>query len=66
MKTYWFHFARDGGLPVSFPALARRARRFRWQGLYGVQIGPWFIGAIKGSVDERSAAAGVPVRGEEG
>lgn len=24
--------------------------RFNWRGIYGFQIGPWFIGAIKGSV----------------
>ena len=58
MSLYWFRFARDGGLPVRFPAFRRDARRFRWTGLYGVQIGPWFIGAIKGSVEAPAPSLG--------
>ena len=48
---YWIKFRRNGGLPVRFPAMPRGSRRFRWTGLYGVQIGDWFIGAVKGRVD---------------
>lgn len=47
MKFYWFKFGLPG-LPVELPAMPRHARRFRWTGLYGVQIGSWFFGAIKG------------------
>lgn len=29
---------------------------FWWERIHGVQIGPWFIGAIKGRKDERCEA----------
>lgn len=58
MKTYWFSLRRDGVMPVSFTTAFRETRQYRWTGLYGIQIGPWFVGAIKGGIDEaRSALA---------
>lgn len=59
MERYWFRFTRDGGLPVIFPAFAEERRHYRWTGLYGVQIGPWFFGAVKGR-PEAPAPAGEP------
>ncbi len=45
-EWYWQTF--DGeGLPVTMPALPR-TNHFRWHGIYGLQLGPWFIGVIHG------------------
>lgn len=41
---YWFRF---DGLRVTVHL--RRDRTFAWTRLCGLQCGPWFIGAIKGS-----------------
>jgi hypothetical protein len=43
---YWFRFEGEG-FPVTMPGLPR-TKHFRWRGLYGIQIGQWFIGAING------------------
>lgn len=43
---YWFRFGGEG-FPVTMPAMPR-TKNFRWRGLYGVQVGRWFIGAING------------------
>ncbi|WP_449411124.1 hypothetical protein [Methylobacterium komagatae] len=56
MKTYWFSLRRDGGMPVSFTTAFKETRSYRWTGLYGIQIGPWFFGAIKGNIDEARSA----------
>ncbi len=49
MKLYWFRFDAPG-LPVTMPAL--RTKHFRWRGLYGLQIGPWFFGVVNGQPGE--------------
>lgn len=36
--------------------LLTRDRRFRWTRIYGVQCGPWFIGAIRGTEVEGGEA----------
>jgi len=48
---YWFGFP-GGGPTVEMVDLPRGPQRFRWSGIYGVQIGPWFVGAIKGKKAE--------------
>ncbi len=45
MKLHWHRFGKPG-LPVEFVAIP--TRYFRWTGIYGLQIGPWFIGVVKG------------------
>lgn len=45
-QFFWFWFSGEG-LPITMPAL-KTEKHFRWRGLYGVQIGRWFIGAIEG------------------
>lgn len=45
---YWHRVKRNGGYPVVFPCSSHPYTR--WQGLYGMQIGSWFIGAVQGSV----------------
>lgn len=49
-EWHWHRFDAPG-LPVTMPALSR-IKHFRWRGIYGVQIGPWFIGAVKGQPGE--------------
>lgn len=44
MRWYWL---RLEGLPVTVHAI--RVHHFRWTQIRGVQIGPWFIGAIRGT-----------------
>ena len=46
---YWFTFARDGGPTVEMVDLPSGPQRYRWTGIYGVQIGSWFIGSIRGA-----------------
>lgn len=41
------HWHRYRALPVTLHL--ERDWRFHWFGIYGLQIGAWFIGAIKGS-----------------
>ena len=49
MKWYWFNFRR---LPVTVHL--KQDRHFLWQWICGVQIGPWFFGAIRGNQVEPS------------
>jgi hypothetical protein len=42
--VYWHRFQ---SLPVTLHLT--RDRRFSWTRIYGVQVGPWFIGAIRGT-----------------
>ena len=51
-EWFWISFPKPG-LPVRFPAL--RTDRFRWRGIYGAQIGPWFVGAIHGQAEAMTA-----------
>jgi hypothetical protein len=46
-RWYWFRFARRP-LPITVH-LDKRDRQYHWRGIYGLQVGPWFVGAIKGS-----------------
>ncbi len=46
-RLYWHRF---GSLPVTVHAL--RDHRFRWQRIIGVQLGPWFFGAIRGQAEQ--------------
>lgn len=55
---YWFRFGGEG-FPVTMPAMSR-TKHFRWRGLYGVQIGRWFIGAINGDPGTEHAPAPLP------
>lgn len=56
MKLRWYRFVFDA-LPVTFHL--RKDFHFHWQRIVGVQVGPWFVGAIRGSyVDPESVAAG--------
>jgi len=43
-RWYWFRFL---ALPVTLHL--QHDHRFVWTRLYGLQLGPWFFGAIKGS-----------------
>lgn len=43
-EIYRFQFA---GLPVTIHI--NPSKRFKWTHIYGIGIGPWFIGAIRGS-----------------
>lgn len=43
VRWYWWRFR---ALPVTVHL--KRDRLFHWQQIRGVQIGPWFIGAIRG------------------
>lgn len=47
MKMYWVRFI---ALPVTLHL--KRDREFVWTGIFGVQIGEWFFGAISGSERE--------------
>lgn len=50
LRVLWLRF--DGeGFPVSMPA-AKSERHLRWQQIRGLQIGPWFLGAIRGEPSE--------------
>lgn len=42
-RLYWFKFL---GLPVTVHL--RKDHKFLWTRIYGAQIGPWFIGVIRG------------------
>ena len=42
---YWCRFARR--LPVTVHLATDQ--RFTWTGIYGVTIGSWFVGAIRGA-----------------
>lgn len=44
-RDRWYAF-RFEALPVTVHL--ERDRHFHWQRLYGIQIGAWFIGAIRG------------------
>lgn len=44
---YWFRFP-NGGPTVEMVDLPAGPQRFRWSAIYGLQLGPWFIGTIKG------------------
>lgn len=46
-RLYWFRFLK-GGPTVEMVDLPSGPQLFRWSGIFGLQIGPWFIGAIKG------------------
>lgn len=45
MRWYWFRFLRE---PLRVTVAADTVRAYDWRGIYGVQIGSWFLGAIKG------------------
>ncbi len=47
-RLYWLRFLPDGGPTVEMTDLPAGPQRFRWSGIYGLQIGPWFVGTIKG------------------
>lgn len=51
---YWHRFLN--GLPVTVHLLTRD-RTFLWTRIYGVQLGPWFIGCIKWSEQAQKSEA---------
>lgn len=48
MKLYKFNFKKN---PVAVVVYLKEAHAFLWTRIYGIQIGPWFVGAIRGSRD---------------
>lgn len=46
MKLYWYRFIN--GFDVTYHL--EHDWTSRWRAIRGVQIGPWFIGAIKGEI----------------
>lgn len=51
LRIYWHAYR---ALPVTLHLA--RDHRFHWTGIYGVQLGPWFIGAIRGSAAPEQVA----------
>jgi hypothetical protein len=60
MQWFWFSFQR--GPLVTFD-LPRRKHSVHWRGIYGVQMGGWFLGVVR-SMDTPPAAGAVDPGGE--
>lgn len=52
VRWYWHLFSKARPLPVTVHAL--RDHRFYWRCICGLQIGPWFIGVIRGAAQEET------------
>ncbi len=54
LKWYWLRFS--GGLRITVHL--EPEHHFRWTRILGVQLGPWFFGAIRGRAEQPQAVDG--------
>lgn len=59
MKWYWFQFDN-----LRLTLHLRRDFSLRWSGIYGLQVGSWFFGVIRGDQVAAVAAAEGPSAGD--
>lgn len=45
IRTRWYWMRFPSGLPVTFHAY--HAWRVQWLGVFGVQVGTWFVGVVR-------------------
>lgn len=55
LEWFWIGFPAPG-LRMQLPDLPA-TRQFRWRGIYGLQVGPWFIGCINGKAESPPPAS---------